>query len=128
MPEFISKRFRLSTQALVWMTVLVGAFVLGYFSRGTTEHPHTRLYRGLEGRGLNGALIYGSFFLVTATAMGIQTIRGAREGWAYCGRTERAYRKDDPRRYRFWLRVQWGFVAFFAAAAILFYSGIMRPR
>jgi len=63
-----------------------------------------------------------SFFLIAAVAMAGQTLYGQRRGWVYCSRTERAYRNRDPRRYGFWVGVQWCFVAALTATSIVLFN------
>ena len=48
----------------------------------------------------------GFFCAVAAFAMLIYTIDNYRNGFMFCGRTERVYRKDNPKKFRLWLGLQ----------------------
>ncbi len=65
-----------------------------------------------------GPLI-GTFFALSTIAIAMQTYKTYKAGYMYCGRTERAYRKDDIGSYRFWFAVQIGFSLMLAVFALL---------
>jgi hypothetical protein len=61
---------------------------------------------------------FGVFCTGAAVAMALQTIYTYRNGYMYCGRNEVVYRKDNPRKFKFWLVVQTFFVLFLIAGAV----------
>jgi hypothetical protein len=61
---------------------------------------------------------FGLFCALAAIAMAFQTANAYRNGFMYCGRTEKAYRKDNPTRFKFWLVIQTLFVLFFVAMSV----------
>jgi hypothetical protein len=61
---------------------------------------------------------FGMFCAIAALVMAYQTIHTYRNGYLYCGRTERVYRKDSPKRFKLWVVIQTSFVLFLAAFSV----------
>jgi hypothetical protein len=53
---------------------------------------------------------FGAFMLGASIAMAVQTLLTARRGYMFCGCAEVVHKNVDPRRFRFWLRIQIIFV------------------
>ena len=62
-------------------------------------------------------IVAGLFFAIAAIAMAHQTFNSYREGFMYCGVTERIYKEQNPRKFKIWLVIQASFVLFLAAVA-----------
>jgi hypothetical protein len=60
----------------------------------------------LEMRQAPSGPVFGLFCAVSAVVMGIQTYKGWKGGWAYNGRTSRAYKKDSPKQFYLWFTLQ----------------------
>ena len=61
---------------------------------------------------------FGLFCAIAAIAMAFQTVNSYRDGFMYCGRTEKVYRKDNPTKFKVWLVIQTSFVLFFVAMSV----------
>lgn len=61
---------------------------------------------------------FGLFCAVAAIAMGFQTVNSYRNGFMYCGLTEKVYRKDNSVKFKVWLMIQTSFVIFFVAMSV----------
>jgi hypothetical protein len=62
--------------------------------------------------------VFGLFCAIAAIVMASQTISTYRRGFMYCGRTDRAYRAQDPKRFRLWLIIQTIFVVALASFSL----------
>lgn len=60
----------------------------------------------LKTQGEQGNPAIGFFCAVAAFVMLIYTIDNYRNGFMFCGRSERVYRKDNPKKFRLWLGLQ----------------------
>lgn len=62
--------------------------------------------------------VAGLFFAIAAIVMAHQAFNSYREGFMYCGVTERVYRERNPMMFKIWLVIQMSFVLFLAAVSI----------
>ena len=63
-------------------------------------------------------IIFGSFFAISAVALATQTFNAYQNGFMYCGRTAKVYRKQNPVKFKIWFAMQMLGVLFLAAFSI----------
>jgi hypothetical protein len=61
---------------------------------------------------------FGFFCAVGALVMAAQTVHTYRNGFMYCGFTEKVYRKDNPKKFNFWFGIQISFVLLLIAGSV----------
>lgn len=78
-----------------------------------------------DAKGIPTGPVFGIFCAGAAVVMGMQTYRGLKEGWAYNGHTSRAFKKDEPGKFYFWISLQIGAVVFLAGMAIYNFASMV---
>ncbi|HEY0048229.1 MAG TPA: hypothetical protein VGB68_03010 [Pyrinomonadaceae bacterium] len=77
----------------------------------------------LKQRDFPAGLPAGSFFAGAAVLMAIQTAKSYRNGFMYCGVTEKVYRNQNPLKFKIWLAIQSTFVLLLAAFSLCSFLG-----
>ena len=62
--------------------------------------------------------VFGFFCAAGAIAIAYQTFNAYRNGYMYCGETEKVYRNQNPVKFKIWFVIQTFFVLFLASLSI----------
>lgn len=63
-------------------------------------------------------ILFGSFLAISAVALATQTFNAYQNGFMYCGRTEKVYRKQNRIKFKIWFVLQTFSVLILAAFSI----------
>jgi len=72
----------------------------------------------LKQREVPTGIIFGSFCAIAAVALATQTFNAYQNGFMYCGRTQKVYRKQNPIKFKIWFVMQTFGVLFLVAFSI----------